>query len=139
MDVGWSLAGDTSPVPSVGGPVPGGELPGGEVPGSEASSGEMDAGRGGVPVVGPGLGQAEASFTLALPLHGRRVLVVGGGTAATQTVTALRAAGAIARVVSPTLSPALTELAARGLIEVASRQYQMRDLTDAWLAFACSD
>ncbi len=99
----------------------------------------MDAGRGGVPVVGPGLGQAEASFTLALPLHGRRVLVVGGGTAATQTVTALRAAGAIARVVSPTLSPALTELAARGLIEVASRQYQMRDLTDAWLAFACSD
>lgn len=78
-------------------------------------------------------------FTLALPLRERRVLVVGGGESATRLVTALRASGALVRVVAPTLSSHLTELAARGLIEVASRQYQARDLADAWLAFACSD
>lgn len=78
-------------------------------------------------------------FTLALPLRGRRVLVVGGGEPATAMVEALRASGALIRVVAPTLSPALTELAARGLIEVGNRQYQARDLADAWLAFACSD
>jgi len=84
-------------------------------------------------------GAGLASFTLALPLRERRVLVVGGGESATQAVTALRASGALVRVVAPTLSPHLTELAARGLIEVASRQYQARDLADAWLAFACSE
>lgn len=91
-----------------------------------------------VPSRQPG-GAGLASFTLALPLRERRVLVVGGGESATRMVTALRAAGALVRVVATTLSPKLTELAARGLIEVASRQYQARDLTDAWLAFACSD
>jgi adenosylcobinamide kinase/adenosylcobinamide-phosphate guanylyltransferase len=79
------------------------------------------------------------AFTLALPLRGRRVLVIGGGESATQMVTALRSSGALIRVVAPTLSSDLTELAARGLIEVANRQYQARDLADAWLAFACSD
>lgn len=87
------------------------------------------------PPGGPGL----PSFTLALPLRERRVLVVGGGEPATRMVTALRASGALVRVVAATLSPELTELAARGLIEVANRQYQARDLADAWLAFACSD
>ena len=84
-------------------------------------------------------GAGPTSFTLALPLRERRVLVVGGGESATRTVIALRASGALVRVVAATLSPQLTELAARGLIEVANRQYQARDLADAWLAFACSD
>jgi len=79
------------------------------------------------------------SFTLALPLRERRVLVVGGGESATRMVITLRASGALVRVVAATLSPQLTELAARGLIEVANRQYQARDLVDAWLAFACSE
>ncbi len=79
------------------------------------------------------------SFTVALPLRGRRVLVVGGAESATGMVAALRASGALVRVVAPALSPALTELAARGLIEVANRQYQARDLADAWLVFACSE
>ncbi len=89
------------------------------------------------PVAG---GQVDgASFTLALPLRGRRVLVIGGSESATAIVASLRDSGALIRVVAPTLSPTLTELAARGLIEVANRQYQARDLADAWLAFACSD
>jgi adenosylcobinamide kinase / adenosylcobinamide-phosphate guanylyltransferase len=54
-------------------------------------------------------------------------------------VTALRSAGALVRVVAPTLTRPLSELAAQGLIEIANRQYQVRDLVDAWLAFACSD
>jgi adenosylcobinamide kinase / adenosylcobinamide-phosphate guanylyltransferase len=81
----------------------------------------------------------DSGFPLALPLRGRKVLVVGGGTAAASMVAALRAAGALVRVVAPTLNQPLAELAAQGLIEIANRQYQARDLTDAWLAFACSD
>jgi adenosylcobinamide kinase/adenosylcobinamide-phosphate guanylyltransferase len=84
-------------------------------------------------------GKGLARFTLALPLRERRVLVVGGGESATRTVIALRASGALVRVVAATLTTELTELAARGLIEVANRQYQARDLADAWLAFACSE
>lgn len=92
------------------------------------------------PVAGGGpSGTGLASFTLALPVRERRVLVVGGGESATRMVTALRASGALVRVVAATLTPELTELAARGLIDVANRQYQARDLTGAWLAFACSE
>jgi adenosylcobinamide kinase / adenosylcobinamide-phosphate guanylyltransferase len=78
-------------------------------------------------------------FLVALPLRGRRVVVVGGGPPAARIVTALRAAGALVRVIAPVLIAPLVELADRGLIEVANRQYQARDLADAWLAFACSD
>lgn len=81
----------------------------------------------------------DPGFPLTLPLRGRKVLVVGGGTSAAQMVTALRTAGALIRVVAPTLSRPLNELAAQGLIEIANRQYQVRDLADAWLVFACSD
>lgn len=81
----------------------------------------------------------DPGFLLTLPLRGRRVLVVGGGTPAAQMVTALRSAGALVRVVAPTLNRPISELAAQGLIEIANRQYQARDLADAWLAFACSD
>ncbi len=80
-----------------------------------------------------------AGFPLTLPLRDRKVLVVGGGTAAAGLVTALRASGALVRVVAPTLLRPLTELAAQGVIEVANRQYQVRDLADAWLVFACSE
>jgi len=81
----------------------------------------------------------DPGFLLTLPLRGRKVLVVGGGTAAAQMVTALRPSGALVRVVAPTMVRSLAELAAQGLIEIANRQYQARDLADAWLAFACSN
>ncbi|HET7018893.1 MAG TPA: bifunctional adenosylcobinamide kinase/adenosylcobinamide-phosphate guanylyltransferase [Streptosporangiaceae bacterium] len=81
----------------------------------------------------------DPGFPLMLPLRGRKVLVVGGGTTAAQMVAALRSSGALVRVVAPTQIRPLTELAAQGLIEIANRQYQVRDLADAWLVFACSD
>jgi adenosylcobinamide kinase/adenosylcobinamide-phosphate guanylyltransferase len=81
----------------------------------------------------------DPGFLLTLPLRGRKVLVVGGGTSAAQMVTALRTAGALVRVVAPTLNRPLNELAAQGHIEIANRQYQARDLADAWLVFACSE
>ena len=91
------------------------------------------------PQSGPEQAGPDPGFLLTLPLRGRKVLVVGGGTAAAQMVTALRSAGALVRVVAPTLNRPLSELAAQGLIEIANRQYQARDLAEAWLAFACSD
>jgi adenosylcobinamide kinase/adenosylcobinamide-phosphate guanylyltransferase len=91
------------------------------------------------PQSGPEQAGPDPGFLLTLPLRGRKVLVVGGGTAAAQMVTALRSAGALVRVVAPALNRPLSELAAQGLIEIANRQYQVRDLAEAWLAFACSD
>jgi adenosylcobinamide kinase/adenosylcobinamide-phosphate guanylyltransferase len=90
----------------------------------------------------PGAARIDAAggtITLALPVRGRQVLVVGGGVPATQIVEALCESGALVRVVAITLSSRLAALADRGRIEVANRRYQSRDLADVWLAFACSE
>jgi uroporphyrin-III C-methyltransferase/precorrin-2 dehydrogenase/sirohydrochlorin ferrochelatase len=72
-------------------------------------------------------------------LEGRRVLVVGGGPVALRRVAGLRAAGAQVVVVAPRLTPALADLAARGLITAHQRGYQPGDLDGAWLVLACTD
>lgn len=69
-----------------------------------------------------------------LDLHGRRVVVVGGGVVATRRTAALLDAGAMVRVVSPVLSGGLAELARAGALEHIARGYQRGDLDGAWLA-----
>src|SRR5262244_845934 len=96
------------------------------------------------PAAGPEDGStapgAETSvYPLSLRLDGRRVLVVGGGPVALRRVAGLRAAGAQVVVVAPRLTPALADLAARGLITARQREYQPGDLDGAWLALACTD
>src|SRR5215467_5980625 len=54
-------------------------------------------------------------YPLSLRLAGRRVLVAGGGPVALRRVAGLRAADAQVVVVAPRLTPALADLAARGL------------------------
>ena len=141
---------DADPAFQAGDPVPADPVPADTVPADTVPAEQVPADAGTTPLpaddelarpAAGGLpdGKGLASFTLALPLRERRVLVVGGGESATRTVIALRASGALVRVVAATLTTELTELAARGLIEVANRQYQARDLADAWLAFACSE
>jgi len=74
-----------------------------------------------------------------LRLAGRRVVVVGGGSVALRRVAGLREAGADVVVVSPRLTPALDDLAARGLITAHRRGYRPADLDGAWLVLACTD
>jgi uroporphyrin-III C-methyltransferase / precorrin-2 dehydrogenase / sirohydrochlorin ferrochelatase len=78
-------------------------------------------------------------YPLSLRLAGRRVVVVGGGAVALRRVAGLRAAGADVLVVAPELSPALADLAARGLITARTGEYEPADLSGAWLVMACTD
>jgi uroporphyrin-III C-methyltransferase/precorrin-2 dehydrogenase/sirohydrochlorin ferrochelatase len=78
-------------------------------------------------------------YPLSLRLAGRRVLVVGGGSVALRRVAGLRAADAEVVVVSPRLTPALADMAARGLITAHQRAYQPGDLDGAWLVLACTN
>ena len=74
-----------------------------------------------------------------LDLRGRRAVVIGGGAVAEQKVHGLIAAGAHVTLVSPETTPALTDLARRGAIELRRRPYRPGDLAGAWLAIAASD
>lgn len=73
------------------------------------------------------------TFPLALLLSGRLVVLVGGGRVAARRAAAFAEAGAILRVVSPALDPALAELLSER-DEWVRREFILGDLTDAWLA-----
>jgi uroporphyrin-III C-methyltransferase/precorrin-2 dehydrogenase/sirohydrochlorin ferrochelatase len=89
-------------------------------------------------VTGAEDGQAEA-YLLGLRLRGRQVLVAGGGAVAARRVPRLLTAGANVALVSPAVTPALEELAARGRIEWRHRAYAAGDCAGAWLVIACTD
>jgi uroporphyrin-III C-methyltransferase / precorrin-2 dehydrogenase / sirohydrochlorin ferrochelatase len=78
-------------------------------------------------------------YPLSLRLEGRRAVVVGGGPVALRRVAGLREAGAEVVVVAPALTPALADMADRGLITGHRRGYQPGDLDGAWLVLACTD
>ena len=78
-------------------------------------------------------------YPLSLRLEGRRALMVGGGSVALRRVAGLREAGADIVVVAPRLTPALADMADRGLITAHRRGYQPGDLDGAWLVLACTD
>ena len=77
-----------------------------------------------------------AFYPVFLDLRGRRAVVIGGGAAAEQKVRGLIAAGAHVTLVSPDVTPALTDLGRRGAIELRRRGYHDGDLAGAWLAIA---
>ncbi|WP_214415180.1 uroporphyrinogen-III C-methyltransferase [Sphaerisporangium fuscum] len=78
-------------------------------------------------------------YLLGLRLNGRRVLVVGGGRVAQRRVPTLLEAGASVTLVSPSVTPALDDLIADGLITWERRRYQVGDCDGAWLVQACTD
>jgi uroporphyrin-III C-methyltransferase / precorrin-2 dehydrogenase / sirohydrochlorin ferrochelatase len=78
-------------------------------------------------------------YLLGLRLHGRLVVVVGGGRVATRRIPALLASGAHVRVISPSLSPSLQDLATSGRISWQQRPYASGDCDEAWLVCACTD
>jgi precorrin-2 dehydrogenase len=77
-------------------------------------------------------------FPAFLDLRGRRCLVVGGGEVGKRKTRALLDCGAVVTVVSPTLTPSLTALAATGRIEHRARAFRRSDLCGRALAIAAT-
>lgn len=78
-------------------------------------------------------------FPLALELDGRRVLVVGGGAAASRHVPALLAAGAKVQIVSPRLTPALRAIVDAGRAAWHERSFRPGDVEGTWLVHTAVD
>ncbi|TNH27317.1 uroporphyrinogen-III C-methyltransferase [Micromonospora orduensis] len=78
-------------------------------------------------------------YPLGLRLHGRRVVVVGGGAVATRRVPALLDAGADVLLVAPELTPALQARADAGRLHWVPRRFQPEDLDGAWLVQVAID
>ncbi|GLZ58933.1 uroporphyrinogen-III C-methyltransferase [Micromonospora sp. NBRC 107095] len=78
-------------------------------------------------------------YPLGLRLHGRRVVVVGGGAVATRRVPALLDAGADVLLVAPELTPALRARVDAGRLHWVPRRFQPEDLDGAWLVQVAID
>ncbi len=78
-------------------------------------------------------------YPIYLDLKGTLCLVVGGGAVAERKTEALSAAGAVVRVVSPRLTPALEALAESGEIQAVRDVYAARHLEGVRLVFAATD
>jgi uroporphyrin-III C-methyltransferase/precorrin-2 dehydrogenase/sirohydrochlorin ferrochelatase len=78
-------------------------------------------------------------YPLALKLHDRRVLVVGGGAVATRRVPALLAAGARVEIVAPELTPALHGYVDAGRVAWNARRFEPADVAGAWLVQVAID
>ena len=74
-----------------------------------------------------------------LDLHGRQVLLVGGGEVAARKAQLLVAAGARLRVVAPELCPALKELCERRSAQVLAVPFAPAHLDAVMLAVAATD
>jgi uroporphyrin-III C-methyltransferase / precorrin-2 dehydrogenase / sirohydrochlorin ferrochelatase len=73
-------------------------------------------------------------YSLALALHGRRAVVVGGGQVALRRVRGLLEAGANVVVIAPDIDHDLAALP----VTVLRRRYRDGDLSAAWLAHAAA-
>jgi precorrin-2 dehydrogenase/sirohydrochlorin ferrochelatase len=74
-----------------------------------------------------------------LDVTGRQCVVVGGGEVAARKVESLLEADARVTVVSPTLSPAMEAIVARGQVTRLARNYQRGDIRECVLVYAATD
>src|SRR5687768_13254789 len=86
--------------------------------------------------VGP---ESGVVYPVGLRLHGRRVVVVGGGQVAHRRVAGLLEAGARVTVVSPEVTPALEALVEPGRLTWIRLRYAPGDLAGAWYAVAATN
>ncbi|HET7176988.1 MAG TPA: siroheme synthase CysG [Gammaproteobacteria bacterium] len=78
-------------------------------------------------------------YPLFVDLHGRQVLVVGGGAVAERKAGALLAAGASVSVGSPTLNPQLGAWAAAGRLHHREGRFTPEWLEGQWLVVSATD
>ncbi|GAA1678767.1 uroporphyrinogen-III C-methyltransferase [Glycomyces endophyticus] len=78
-------------------------------------------------------------YEVGLRLHGKAVLVVGGGTIAGRRVPRLIDAGARVLVVAPEVTTTLSDLAASGELQWERRGWRPGDGDDAWFVLAATD
>lgn len=76
----------------------------------------------------------EPLFPLFLKLAGRRVVLVGAGTVATDKLRNLLEAGAAVTVIAPEIPPAI----AAAPVTLVARAFEPSDLDDAWLVVAAA-
>ncbi|WP_241384263.1 uroporphyrinogen-III C-methyltransferase [Rhodococcus sp. CH91] len=81
----------------------------------------------------------ETSYLVGLDLHGRRVVIVGGGSVAQRRLGLLVASGARVHVITRAATPVVESMAAKGRISLELRDYREGDLDGAWYAMACTD
>jgi precorrin-2 dehydrogenase/sirohydrochlorin ferrochelatase len=74
-----------------------------------------------------------------LDVRGRPCVVIGGGQVAERKALALFDAGADLSLVSPTLTPALAELAGKGKITHHPKRYDEQNLAGAYLVIAATN
>lgn len=78
-------------------------------------------------------------YAMFLDLHGKRCLVVGGGSIATSKVDGLLQSAASVTVVSPALTETLGRLAAQGVVVHRARAFDDGDVTGCALVIAATD
>lgn len=84
-------------------------------------------------------GSGSPTYLAGLLLHGRRVVVVGGGNVARRRVPKLLAAGARVELISPEVAPELRSLADAGALVWQAREFTASDLDGAWYVLAATD
>ncbi|NGO72359.1 uroporphyrinogen-III C-methyltransferase [Streptomyces boncukensis] len=82
---------------------------------------------------------AHPAYPVGLRLHGRRVVVVGGGTVAQRRLPALLAAGADLLLIAPDATPSVEAMARAGELTWRRRPYRHGDLDGAWYALVATD
>jgi precorrin-2 dehydrogenase/sirohydrochlorin ferrochelatase len=78
-------------------------------------------------------------FPINLDIHGRPVVVVGGGAVAARKCSALLEAGAIITVIAPAFGALLRAMHDQRKITCLARQFTRGDLAGAFLVFAATD
>lgn len=77
-------------------------------------------------------GGEQPVYLSGLDLHGRRVLVVGGGRVASRRIPRLLEAGALVEVVAPNASELVAALAGQGRLVWHRRPATAQDVDGAW-------
>ncbi|OMD37945.1 precorrin-2 dehydrogenase/sirohydrochlorin ferrochelatase family protein [Paenibacillus odorifer] len=76
---------------------------------------------------------------IMLDCEGQQVVVIGGGVVAERKVSGLLEAGAVVKVISPSLTDTLVALTKKGLMTWHDRAYAPGDLRGAFLVYAATN